>query len=141
GDVPYPLFALSGLVMWQYFSRAVVDGTQSLVANVGLISKVAFPRLIVPLTGPVAAGIDCVIVSGLLLALTVGFGIAVKWTVVLLPGIIFMSGMLAIGCVLWLAPLNAIYRDVAVALPFVLQIAMYLSPIAYPANLIPEKIR
>ncbi len=141
GDIPYPLFALSGLVIWQFFSRAVVDGTQSLVANVGLISKVAFPRLIVPLVGPVAAAVDCLIVCGLLLALTIGSGVAVKWTVILLPGIIFMAGLLAIGCVLWLAPLHAIYRDVAVALPFVLQIAMYLSPIAYPANLIPEKIR
>src|SRR6202035_3255464 len=117
------------------------EGTQSLVANVGLITKVSFPRLIVPLTAPIAAGIDCLIVSVLLLALTAALGTTVHWTVVLLPLIILATGTMAIGCVLWLAPLNAIYRDVAVALPFVLQIALYLSPIAYPANLVPERIR
>jgi lipopolysaccharide transport system permease protein len=141
GDIPYPVFALSGLVIWQYFNRAVIDGTQSLVGNVGLITKVSFPRLIIPLTAPVAAGIDCLIVCALLLALSAAFGVAVQWTVVLLPLIIVMTGLLAAGCVLWLAPLNAIYRDVAVALPFVLQIVLYLSPIAYPASLVPEKIR
>jgi len=141
GDVPYPIFALSGLLIWQYFNRSVLEGSQSLVTNVGLISKVAFPRLIVPLTAPIAAGIDCLIVSALLVTLTIAFGATVQWTVVLLPGIIVMAGMLAVGCTLWLAPLNAIYRDVTFALPFLLQIAMYLSPVAYPANLIPEKVR
>jgi lipopolysaccharide transport system permease protein len=141
GDVPYPVFALSGLLIWQYFSRSVVEGTQSLVANSALISKVSFPRLIIPLTAPIAAGIDCLIVSVLLLTLTVSLGVTVQWTVILLPAIILMAGMLAVGCALFLAPLNAIYRDVAITLPFLLQIAMYLSPVAYPANLIPEKIR
>ena len=141
GDLPYPVFALSGLVIWQYFNRAVIEGTQSLVSNVALISKVSFPRLIVPLTAPVAAGIDCLIVTGLLLMMTFSLGVALKWTVILMPCVILMTGLLAAGCALWLAPLNAIYRDVAVALPFVLQIAMYLSPVAYPADLVPERIR
>jgi lipopolysaccharide transport system permease protein len=141
GDLPYPVFALSGLVIWQYFSRAVVEGTQSLVANVALISKVSFPRLIVPLTPSVAAGVDCLIATVLLLAMTFTLGVGLKWTVILIPGIIVMTGLLAAGCVLWLAPLNAMYRDVAVALPFVLQITMYLSPVAYPVDLVPERIR
>src|SRR5262249_30148148 len=141
GVLPSPLFALSGLVVWQYFNRCLIEGTQSLVANVGLITKVSFPRLIIPLTAPIAAGIDCLIVTALLLALTTAFGVAVQWTVVVGPLIILMTGIMAIGCVLWLAPLNAIYRDVNVALPFLLQIALYLSPIAYPANLVPERIR
>jgi lipopolysaccharide transport system permease protein len=141
GDVPYPVFALSGLVIWQYFSRSVIEGTQSLVTHSALISKVAFPRLIVPLTAPIAAGFDCLIVSTVFLILTVAFGVALKWTIILLPVIIVMTGLMAVGCILWLAPLNAVYRDIAIALPFVLQIAMYLSPVAYPASLIPERFR
>jgi lipopolysaccharide transport system permease protein len=141
GDVPYPVFALSGLVIWQFFNRSVIEGGQSLVTNVALISKVSFPRLIVPLTAPAAAALDCLIVCALLLALTAAFGVELRWTVVFLPVVILMTGMLAVGCVLWLAPLNAMYRDVAVVLPFVLQVMMYLSPVAYPASLIPEKVR
>jgi lipopolysaccharide transport system permease protein len=137
----YPLFAFSGIAVWQYFTRIVSDGGNSLVSSSGMISKVSFPRLIVPLISPIAAGLDCLIAIMALVALTVAFGAHLSWTVIFAPLVVIAVGLFGYAIALWLAPLNAIYRDVGILMPFVIQIAMYLSPIVYPATLVPEKIR
>ncbi|MDR3466458.1 MAG: ABC transporter permease [Xanthobacteraceae bacterium] len=137
----YPLFAFAGLAIWQYFNRAVSDGGNSLVANAALITKVAFPRLIIPLIAPVAGAVDCLIALAVLVIMAVLMGAHVSWMVVLAPLVILAAALLGYSIALWLAPLNAIYRDVGIALPFVMQVAMYMSPIVYPAALVPEKIR
>jgi lipopolysaccharide transport system permease protein len=137
----YPLFAFAGLATWQYFNRSVADGGNSLLANAALITKVSFPRLIIPMVAPVAAAADCLIALAVLVVVAVLMGAHVSPMVVFAPLVILAAGLLGYAISLWIAPLNAVYRDVGIALPFVMQVAMYLSPIVYPASLVPEKIR
>jgi lipopolysaccharide transport system permease protein len=141
GGDSYPLFAFAGIAVWQYFTRIVSDGGGSLVASRALITKVSFPRLIVPLVAPIAAGVDCLIAILALVLLTTAFGAHLSWTVIFAPLVILAAGLFGYAIVLWLAPLNAVYRDIGIVMPFAIQIAMYLSPIVYPATLVPEKIR
>jgi lipopolysaccharide transport system permease protein len=124
----YPLFAFAGIAVWQYFTRIVTEGGNSLVSSSALITKVSFPRLVIPLVSPIAAGVDCL---KAIIALVVLFA----------PFVILAVGLFGYAIVLWLAPLNAVYRDIGIVLPFIIQIAMYLSPIVYPASLVPEKVR
>ena len=137
----YPLFAFSGIAIWQYFTRIVSDGGNSLVSSSAMITKVSFPRMIVPLISPIAAGLDCLIAIIVLMVLTIAFGAHLSWTVIFAPLVIIAVGLFGYSIVLWLAPFNAVYRDIGIVTPFVIQIAMYLSPIVYPASLVPEKIR
>jgi len=128
-------------VVWQFFSRIVVDGTGSLVANTALITKVSFPRQIIPLVPPLAAVLDCLIAVMALMVIALAFGAHVHWTVIFVPAILLAVTFFGYSIVLWLAPLNAIYRDIGITAPFVMQVGMYLSPIVYPASLVPQKIR
>lgn len=137
----YPLFAFAGIAVWQYFTRIVTEGGNSLVSSSALITKVSFPRLVIPLVSPIAAGVDCLIAIVTLAVLTTAFGAHLSWTVIFAPLVILVVGLFGYSIVLWLAPLNAVYRDIGIVMPFVIQIAMYLSPIVYPATLVPEKIR
>src|ERR1700733_1835739 len=137
----YPLFAFSGITVWQYFTRIVSDGGNSLISSRALITKVSFPRLIIPLVTPLSAGVDCLIAIVALALLTTAMGSHLSWTIVFAPLVILAVAIFGYSIVLWLAPLNAVYRDIGIALPFAIQIAMYLSPIVYPASLVPEKVR
>lgn len=137
----YPLFAFTGIAVWQYFTRIVSEGGNSLISSSALITKVSFPRLIIPLVAPIAAGVDCLIAILALALLTTLFGAHLSWTVIFAPLVILAVALFGYAIVLWLAPLNAVYRDIGIVMPFVIQIAMYLSPIVYPASLVPEKIR
>jgi lipopolysaccharide transport system permease protein len=139
GTVPYPIFVFSGLLLWQYFNRVVTDGCLSLVANTALITKVYFPRMIVPLTVVTAAAVDFCLSFVVLCVMMAFYHYAPPWTVICVPFILLMTGLLGFGISLWLAPLNAIYRDIAIVLPFCLQILMYLSPVIYPVSFIPQK--
>jgi lipopolysaccharide transport system permease protein len=137
----YPLFAFAGIAVWQYFNRIVMDGGNSLIANSALISKVSFPRLIIPMVPPLAAALDCLIAILALVVTALLMGVHVSWTVIFAPAVILAVALFGYAIALWLAPLNAVYRDIGITLPFVMQIAMYMSPIVYPASLVPEKIR
>jgi lipopolysaccharide transport system permease protein len=137
----YPLFAFAGITVWQYFNRIVSEGGNSLIANTSLITKVSFPRLIIPLVSPLSGAMDCLIAVLALVILTTLMGAHVSWTVIFAPIVILAVACFGYAIALWLAPLNAIYRDIGIAVPFVMQVAMYLSPIVYPASLVPEKIR
>jgi lipopolysaccharide transport system permease protein len=141
GGDSYPLFAFAGIAVWQYFTRIITEGGGSLVASSALITKVSFPRLIIPLISPLAAGVDCLIAIAALVLLTAAFGAHLSWTLIFAPLVILAVALFGYAIVLWIAPLNAIYRDIGIVLPFAIQIAMYLSPIVYPATLVPEKIR
>jgi lipopolysaccharide transport system permease protein len=137
----YPLFAFAGLAVWQYFNRVVVEGSNSLISNAALIGKVSFPRLIIPLVVPLAAALDSMIAIAALVLIALLMGAHVSWLVVLAPLVIATVGLFGYSIALWAAPLNAIYRDVGIALPMAMQVAMYMSPVVYPASLVPEKIR
>jgi lipopolysaccharide transport system permease protein len=140
-DVPYPVFAFAGVVIWQYFNRAVSDGTTSLVTNAGLITKVYFPRIVIPLVAPCSAAVDCLVGVAALVCIALLFHAQLQWTAAFVPFVVLFVGLFGYAVGLCLAPLQAIYRDIGIVLPFALQIAMYLSPIAYPASVVPESVR
>lgn len=137
----YPLFAFAGLAIWQYLNRVVGDGSNSLLTNAALITKVSFPRLIIPLIAAVSGAVDCLIALAVLVIMAVLMGAHVSWMVIFAPFVVLAAALLGYSMALWLAPLNAVYRDVGIALPFVMQVAMYMSPVVYPASLVPEKVR
>lgn len=137
--VPYALFAFSGLVPWTFFANSITRSIGSVVAHAHLIPKVYFPRMLLPI-GAVAAGlIDVSIASVVLIGLALWSGVVPGASLLLAPVFLLLAMLTALAGGLWLAPLNARYRDIGHALPFLVQIAMFASPVAYPANLIPER--
>jgi lipopolysaccharide transport system permease protein len=139
---PYPLFFLAGLVPWTYFSTALTGASNSLVSSTHLITKVYFPRLVIPFA-PVLAGIlDFAIAFAVLLLVMLAYGVLPSPAAFgLLPvlALVMVLTVAGVGC--WLAALNIQYRDVKHAVPFLVQVWMFASPIVYPASLIPEAYR
>jgi len=140
-DLPYPLFALAGLVVWGFFSAAVTNGGNSLIGNASLITKVHFPRLLIPCAAVGAALVDFAIGVGLLLLLGVYYRLPPGAHLLLLPVVAVLLSLLAGAIALWMAALNVKYRDVRYALPFILQFWMFASPVIYPLSLVPPHWR
>jgi len=139
GDaLPYSVFAYTGLLPWVFFSNAVANSGNSLVGNSGLITKVYFPRIIIPLASVFSGLADFAVAFVILLFLIVYYGIALSPGLILMPVLALMTAALAIGVGMWAAALNVKYRDVRHALPFIIQILMFASGIIAP---IPEKYR
>jgi lipopolysaccharide transport system permease protein len=136
---PYPLLVMSALAPWLYFVHAVNTTTSCLVANQTLIMRVYFPRLVFPLSAVVSGLVDYLIAFLVLLVMLVLYGEAFSAKVVVLPLLVLFSMLNAFALGLWLSALNVQYRDVYHALPFFTQVLMFVSPVAYPAYLIPEK--
>ena len=140
--VPYPVFSLAALVPWSYFSSALSGSSNSLTLHRNLLVKVYFPRLVIPAAPVLAALVDFGIAFTVLLLVMLGFGILPGIeTVVMLPLLMLIILMTALGTGYWLAALNVQYRDVRHVSPFLLQIWMYASPIVYPMSLVPESYR
>ena len=136
-NVPYPLFAYAGLVPWTFFSNALTNSGQSLVGNSSLISKVYFPRIYIP-AGAVGAGLlDFAIASVLLLPMLIYYDVTITWRIFLLPAFALLATILALGVGMWLAALNVRYRDVRYAIPFLVQLWLFASPVIYPASIVP----
>lgn len=136
--VPYPVFVLSGVLFWQYFSKVVLESSAALVKNEGIITKVFFPRLLLPLVPALTAAVDLGIALVMLLLLILAYGVNYTPYVLLLPLLLLITGMLGYGIGLFLSPINAIYRDVGIALPFFVQIGMYVTPVIYPVSFVPQ---
>lgn len=139
--VPYPIFACAALLPWNFFSASVSRGAQSLVANAHLITKVYFPRLIVPISGVLSGVVDFAVSCAVLGALMMAYGVPVTWAVLWLPVFLLLAFLAALGISLWLAALNVRYRDVSYLVPFLLQIWMYATPVIYGRAVIPERFR
>jgi lipopolysaccharide transport system permease protein len=140
-NLPYAVFALSGLLVWNYFAGSLNRGGSSLVGSAHLISKVYFPRLIIPITGVLSGLVDFCIVFLLLLAVMLFYGTLPTAAVVTLPLFLLVAMLLALGVGLWLSALNVRYRDVNYILPFISQFWLYATPVIYPTSLIPEQWR
>ena len=136
--VPYALFSFAALVPWTYFSNAVTESTNSLVAEANMISKVYFPRIILPLSAVLAKLVDFAIALLLLAVLMLFFLHPPTWGVLALPLLIIMMMLAAAGIGTWLTALAIQYRDVKYAIGFVVQLLMYAAPVVYPASLIPD---
>jgi lipopolysaccharide transport system permease protein len=139
--IPYPVFFYTGLLLWSYFSGAVTNGANSLLGNTNLITKVYFPRLIIPAAAVSAGLIDFAIASVLLIGLLVYYSFPVTIGYLMLLPLVMLTTLFALGMGIWLSALNVRYRDVRYALAFVIQVWMFISPIIYPATLVPEEWR
>jgi len=139
GPLPYPLFALSGLLLWLFFANAVTNSTNSLVSNANLITKVYFPRMFIPAASVGAGVVDLSVAFLLLIVMVFYYGVTLTSNLLLLPLFIFMMTSLALGVGLLSAALTVKYRDLRHALPFIIQLWMFASPVIYPASIVPEK--
>ena len=139
--VPYPLFTLSALLPWLYFSKSLAGASDSLVGSAHLVSKVYFPRLILPISKTISGLVDFAISSTILAIMLAWYGITPGIALLLLPVFVAIAMMTAFSLGLWLTALNVKYRDVGILVPFITQVWMYASPIAYSTSLVPEKWR
>lgn len=140
-DVPYPLFTLAALIPWLYFSTALTGVSTSVTSGGHLLTKVYFPRLILPLSSLGAGLVDLVFQLVLCFGLMLWFGTTPRWPLLLLPLFVVLTIAAALAFGLWLTALNVRYRDVGHAVPFLLQTWMWLSPVVYSSALVPEKWR
>lgn len=141
GEVAYPLLVLSGMAPWVYFSTTTSECSNSLVSNASLITKVYFPRIAVPIASVLANLVDFAITSVLLLLVLIYYGHSLNWTLLFIPGLLFVLVLLSIGVGLWTSSLNVKYRDLQFILPFALTLGLYISPIGYSSALVPEPWR
>ena len=139
--IPYPLFAFAGLTIWTFFSNAVTNSGNSLVGSSHLITKVYFPRMIIPGAAVGAGLLDLAIASVILLGMMFWYGTPLTFGLLLFPVIILLTALLALGVGMWMSALNVKYRDIRYALPFLIQLWMFATPIIYPTSLVPAKWR
>jgi lipopolysaccharide transport system permease protein len=139
--LPYPVFYFAALVPWTYFAYALQMTTNVVVDNQRLITKVYFPRLILPISAALSGLVDFAIGFVVLAIFTVVYGIRPTLAALWLPALLALAVFTALGVGLWLSALNALYRDVRYVMPFLVQFWMFASPVAYPSTLVPEKWR
>jgi len=139
--VPYPLFAFAGLLPWTFFSNAVTNSGNSLVGSSNLITKVYFPRMVIPFAAVAAGLLDLIVAFGLMILLMIYYGVAFSPSMLMLPVLTVIMTLLAVGVGMFLSALNVKYRDIRYALPFLIQLGMFATPIIYPLSIIPEKWR
>lgn len=139
GDVPYPVFALSGMMIWLYVHTSITMASNSFVGNTNLVTKVYFPRLIVPIAATLAGLSDLIFSVAILIGMMIYFGTTITWQIFLAPVFAGLSILLAVAVGTLFSALNVRFRDVKFALPFMLQVWMIASPLFYPTNLFSEK--
>ncbi|MGH7230121.1 MAG: ABC transporter permease [Nitrospiraceae bacterium] len=137
----YPVFVYTALLPWTYFTQAIARSGGSLVSNSNMISKVYFPRLILPLASILGPLVDFALSLGILLGMILWAGIPLTWKVLTLPFFLLLAFMTALGVSLFISATNVRYRDVGHTIPFLMQIWMFTSPVVYPVSLIPEQWR
>src|SRR6478672_2403724 len=141
GGVPYALLVLCGMLPWQFFATALSECGNSLVTNSNLISKVYFPRLIVPASSVITSFVDFLISAALLVVLLIWYRFVPPATVLLLPLFVLLAFVAALGAGLWIAALMVKYRDFRFIVPFVVQFGLYVSPVGFRTDIVPEKWR
>ncbi len=139
--IPYPIFAYAGLLPWMFFANAVTTSSNSLVESSSLVTKVYFPRMVIPMAAVLAGMLDFAIGSVILFAMMACYRIWPAAGIMMLPVLVALTIGAALAAGLWLSALNVKYRDVRYTLPFVMQIWLYLSPVIYPSSLVPPKWR
>jgi len=141
GGVPYPIFNFAALLPWNYFANSINKLSHSLVASSQLITKVYFPRLVIPISGVLSGLVDFGMAFLVLIGLMLFYQVAPTPAILLLPGFTLLALLTALGFGLWLAALNVRYRDVTYLVPFLVQVWMYVTPVLYGTTLIPERFR
>lgn len=141
GSVPYPLLVMAAMLPWQFFASALSESSNSLIGNANLISKVYFPRLVIPAGSIITSFADFLITLALMGALMLWYGYLPDWHILLLPAFILLAFGCAFGAGLWLCALNVQYRDFRHIVPFIVQFGLYLSPVGFTSAIVPEKWR
>lgn len=139
--LPYPLFYYPALLPWTYFAGALTNATGTMVEHQKVITKVYFPRVLLPFAAVLSGLVDFTIAFILLIAMVAYYHLVPPLSILLLPFFLLLTVATALGVGLWLSALNAIYRDVRYVLPFLIQFWMFASPVAYPSSLVPERFR
>ncbi len=137
--LPYPIFYYSALLPWTYFANALQNAINTIVVHQNMVKKVYFPRLILPLSAVLSGLVDFGIAFTVLVGMMLFYGIVPTWKLLLLPLFLSLATITALGIGLWLSALNALYRDVRYATPFLVQLWLFASPVAYPASLMPDR--
>ncbi len=140
-NVPYPILVFAALLPWQFFANAFAQAGDSLVSNASMISKVYFPRLVVPTSAVIVGFVDFLISGVILVGLMLWYGFAPDWRVLTLPAFIFIAFAAAMGAGLWVAALNVKYRDFRYIVPFVVSLGLYISPVGFSSSIVPESWR
>jgi lipopolysaccharide transport system permease protein len=139
--VPYPILVLAALLPWQFFANAFAEAGSSLISNANMISKVYFPRLVVPASAVIVGLVDVLISCVLLAGLMLWYDVAPDWRIVTLPMFLAVAVVAAMGAGLWIAALNVQYRDFRYIIPFVVQFGLYVSPVGFSSAIVPDQWR
>ncbi len=139
--VPYPILVYVAMLPWQFFANSLTESSNSLIANANLLSKVYFPRLIIPVSSVIVSLVDFFITSVILVLLMAWYGFYPSWKVVALPGFLLLAFITSFGFGLWMAALNVKYRDFRYIVPFIVQCGLFISPVGFSSNIVPEKWR
>lgn len=139
--VPYPIMVFAALLPWQFFSNAFTEAGGSLIGNANMISKVYFPRLVIPVSAVIVSFVDFLISGVILVGLMLWYGYPPDWRLLSLPLFIFIAFAAAMGAGLWIAALNVKYRDFRYIVPFVVQFGLYVSPVGFSSSIVPDNWR
>ncbi|KAB8317847.1 ABC transporter permease [Tolypothrix campylonemoides VB511288] len=138
---PYPIMVFAAMLPWQFFANALSECSNSLITNVNLISKVYFPRLVVPASAVIVSFVDFLVSGMILLGLMAWYDFVPSWRIVTLPLFILIAFAASMGAGLWLAALNVQYRDFRYIVPFIVQFGLYISPVGFSSSIVPEQWR
>jgi lipopolysaccharide transport system permease protein len=141
GGAPYPVMVLAAMLPWQFFATSLADASNSLIASANMVSKVYFPRIVVPASAVIVNVVDVLISFGLLLLLMGGYRFVPSWRILLLPLFLTLAFVIALGAGLWLSALNVKYRDFRYVVPFIVQLGMYISPVGFSSDVVPARWR
>ena len=140
-DAPYPILVFAGMLPWQFFANALAECSNSLINNANLISKVYFPRLIVPISAVIVSFVDFMISGMILLGLMAWYDFVPSWRIITLPFFIAIAFTASMSVGLWLSALNVQYRDFRYIVPFIIQFGLYISPVGFSSSIVPEQWR
>ena len=141
GTAPYPILVFSAMLPWQFFANSLSESSNSLISNANLISKVYFPRLVVPTSAVVVSFVDFMISGTILIGLMAWYNFIPSWRIITLPLFILIAFAASMGAGLWLASLNVQYRDFRYIVPFIVQFGLYISPVGFSSQIVPEQWR
>ncbi|HEY4784580.1 MAG TPA: ABC transporter permease [Bacteroidales bacterium] len=141
GDAPYPIMVFAGLLPWYFFSNSLSEASNSLIGNTNLISKVYFPRLIIPASSIITSFVDFLISFVLMLILMVYYQFVPSWHMIFMPLFLIVAFGASFGFGLWLTTMNVKYRDFRYIIPFIVQFGLYISPVGFSSSIVPEKWR
>ena len=141
GNIPYPLLILAAMLPWQFFASAVSESGNSLISNANMISKIYFPRLVIPTAAVIVSFVDFIISGLLIFAMMLWYGFTPDWRLLSLPLLMLLVFLTALGAGLWIAALTVKYRDFRYITPFIVQMGLYVSPVGFSSTIVPEQWR